>query len=159
MKCEVCGKEHDELPDIGADAPYYWSKEAEASGTCSLTEDLCIIEEEEYFVRGVVEIPILGTDDYFDWGVWVSLKKENFEIYRDNSDTSSIGPFFGWFSTEIDYYSVSTISLPTTVKFVGDGTRPRIFINECDHKLRKDQRSGIALQDAWRIVHHYTNEG
>lgn len=115
MKCEICGKEHDELPDIGSDAPYYWSKEAEASDTCSLTEDLCIIEGEEFFVRGVVEIPIQGTDDYFGWGVWVSLKKENFEIYRENSNSRSVGPFFGWFATKIDFFPVSTINLQTTV--------------------------------------------
>ncbi|MEM0966972.1 MAG: DUF2199 domain-containing protein [Verrucomicrobiota bacterium] len=159
MKGEICSETHDELPDIGSDAPYYWCKEAEASDSSSLTEDLCIIEGEEFFVRGVVEIPIQGTDDYFGWGVWVSLKKENFEIYRDNYDSSKIGPFFGWFATEIDYFSVSTINLQTTVKFVGGGTRPRIFINECDHKIRKDQRSGITFEEAWKIVHHYTDDG
>ncbi|MGJ8676928.1 MAG: DUF2199 domain-containing protein [Akkermansiaceae bacterium] len=158
MKCSVCGGNHDELPDIGSSSPFHWRDELEDVEGSLLTEDLCIVDAEDYFVRGVIEIPIIGSDDYFGWGVWVSLKKENFEVYRDNYDTDAIGPFFGWLATQIDFFPVETLNLPTTVKFVGDGTRPKIFINDCEHRLRSDQKSGITLEQAWETVHHYTAE-
>ena len=159
MKCAVCGEEHDELPDIGSAAPDQWRDELDDADNSLLTEDLCIVDGEDHFIRGVLEIPLVDRDDCFGWGVWVSLKKENFEIYREHFDSDAIGPFFGWLSTAIGYFAETTLNLLTTVKFVGGGARPRIFVNECDHQLRLDQRSGITLEAAWRIVHHYTGEG
>ena len=158
MKCAVCGKEHDELPDIGSAAPYQWRDELDDSDDSMLTEDLCIVDGEDYFIRGVLEVPLVDRDDYFGWGVWVSLKKENFETYREHFDSNLVGPFFGWLSTVITYCPETTLNLPTTVKFVGGGSRPRIFVNDCNHQLRLDQRTGITLAAAWRIVHHYTKE-
>ena len=157
-KCSVCGEEHGELPHIGSLTPFHWRDELDGVEGSLLTEDLCIVDSEDYFIRGVLEIPIIDSDDYFGWGVWVSLKKENFETYREHYDTDSIGPFFGWLATEIDFFHDQTLNLPTTVEFVGGGDRPSIFVNECDHELRSDQRSGITLEHAWRIVHHYTNQ-
>ena len=156
MKCAECGEEHDELPDIGSASPYHWRDELDSDPNSLLTEDLCIVEREDYFIRGVLQIPLLDRDDYFGWGVWVSLKKENFETYRKQFDSDAIGPFFGWLSTEIDYFSTTTLNLPTTAKFVGGGTRPRIFMNDCEHQLRTNQQEGITLEAAWGIVHHYT---
>lgn len=159
MKCAVCGNEHDELPDIGSAAPYQWRDELDNADDSLLTEDLCIVDGVDHFIRGVLEIPLIGQSDCFGWGVWVSLKKENFEIYREHFDSDAIGPFFGWLSTAIDWFPEETLNLPTTVKFVGGGTRPRIFVNACDHQLRLDQQAGITLETAWRIVHHYTDAG
>lgn len=158
MKCTECGEEHDELPDIGSAAPYHWRDELNDADDSLLTEDLCIVDGEDYFIRGVLEVPLVDQDDYFGWGVWVSLSKENFETYRKQFDSDAIGPFFGWLSTVIDYFPETTLNLPTTVKFVGGGTRPRIFVNGCDHPLRLDQRAGITLEAAWRIVHQYSQE-
>ena len=154
MKSEA----HDELPDIGSAAPYYWRDELDVASGSMLTEDLCIVDGDEFFIRGVIEIPLVDHDDRFGWGVWVSLKKENFDIYQEHYDSDAIGPFFGWLATDIDYFEQPTLNLQTTVKFVGGGTRPRIFINECDHNLRIDQRTGITLEAAWRIVRQYQKE-
>lgn len=107
MKCAVCGDEHDELDDPDNNL---------------LTEDLCMVDGEDYFIRGVLEIPLVERDDYFGWGVWVSEKKENFETCRDHFDTDAIGPFFGWLAAEIDYVPETTLNPPSSVKFVGGGT-------------------------------------
>lgn len=120
------------------------------------TDDLCVIENRDHFVRAVLEIPLVDSDDYFGWGVWVSLKKENFETYREQYDTDQIGPFFGWLCTEISFFDEPTLNLPTTIKFVGNGIRPRVFINECNHILRKQQTEGISTEDAWKTVDYYS---
>ena len=51
-----------------------------------LTTDLCIIEGRDFFVRGVIEIPVFDYEFEFGWGVWVSHKKENFEMIVKISD-------------------------------------------------------------------------
>jgi hypothetical protein len=38
-----------------------------------------VIDNEHYFVRGLVELPLVDGGGPFAWGVWVSLSKANFE--------------------------------------------------------------------------------
>src|SRR5437899_5103501 len=123
-KCSMCGEVHDDLPHIGSEAPYQWADRFASDPQSLLTEDLCIIEGRDYFVRGVLEIPVHDYEHEFGWGVWVSHKKENFEIYRENSQSADIGPFFGWLCTAIDYYDEPTLSPKTMAHYRGEGLRP-----------------------------------
>jgi hypothetical protein len=120
-----------------------------------LTKDLCIIKGRDFFVHGVIEIPVHDYEYEFGWGVWVSHKKENFEAYREHFDTADIGPFFGWLCTAIDYFLESTVELKTMAHYRGEGLRPRIVLEESEHPLFIQQRNGISLSKAWEIVHHY----
>ncbi len=153
--CSICGEEHDDLPHIGAAAPVQWSENLANDPQSLLTEDLCIIQGRDYFVRGVIEIPVHDYEHEFGWGVWVSHKKENFEIYRENSQSVDIGPFFGWLCTAIDYYDEPTLSLKATAHYRGGGLRPLIVLAECHHPLYRQQQDGISVKEAWEIVHHY----
>ena len=153
--CEICGEKHEDLPHIGSAAPFQWAGRLAKDPNSLLTTDLCIIEGRDFFVRGVIEIPVFDYEFEFGWGVWVSHKKENFEMYRENSDTASIGPFFGWLCTKIDYYSQATLGLKTMVHYRGGGVRPRVVLEESQHPLYLQQRDGISLSEGWRIVHHY----
>jgi len=109
--------------------------------------------QNDFFVRGVIEIPVHDYEHEFGWGVWVSHKKKNFETYRQNFDRPSIGPFFGWLCTEINYYPETTLHLKTMAHYRGQGLRPSIVLDEADHLLYRHQRDGISLSEAWRIVH------
>lgn len=158
--CSICQQEHDELPDIGSDRPdHYWDvDEDERERRIKLTSDTCEIDGEHFFIRGVVQIPIFGDPDGFGFGCWVSLKEENYRTYLQNFDTAEIGPFFGWLCTRIDYYAAETELLKTSVIFRGSGLRPSIKLHQSEeHQLAIDQRKGISKEQAWEIVHFYTN--
>jgi hypothetical protein len=158
FRCAICGEEHTDLPHIGSSAPFQWADELANDPESLLTKDLCIIEGRDFFVHGVIEIPVHDYEHEFGWGVWVSHKKENFETYRENFDSAGIGPFFGWLCTELDYYSDSTLELKTMAHYRGGGLRPRIALWESDHPLYGQQRGGISLSEAWKIVHHYEDK-
>jgi hypothetical protein len=160
FRCTVCGKVHDELPDIGFDKPDQWwgVPEAERASRIELTSDTCIIDGEDHFIRGVIELPIHGESRQFGFGVWVSQKKENFRTYVKNSDSAEIGPFFGWLCTRIAYYPQDTLQLKTRAHFRTGGLRPRIEVEPTDHPLAVDQREGISLARAWEIVHYYEKQ-
>jgi hypothetical protein len=156
-RCTVCGELHDDLPDIGADKPDQWwgIPAAERGRRIKLTGDTCVIDKRDYFIRGVIEIPIHDYPHCFGFGVWVSQKKENFYIYLKNFDSADIGPFFGWLCTRIAYYSVDSSGLKTRAHFREGNLRPAIELEPTDHPLAVDQRMGITLTKAWEIVHHY----
>lgn len=158
LTCATCGKKHTGLPHIGFAAPFQWSDDFANNPTSLLTDDLCIIEDRDFFIRGVIEIPVHDCEHEFGWGVWVSHKKENFEIYRKNFDSPEIGPFFGWLSTVIDYYPEPTLELKTMAHYRGKGLRPRIEVEKSEHPLFCQQRNGISLAEAWSIVHRYTKD-
>jgi hypothetical protein len=153
--CAICGQEHGDLPHIGSRAPFQWADELAQDPNSLLTEDLCIIEGRNFFVHGVMEIPVHNYEYEFGWGVWVSHKKENFEIYREHFHSAEIGPFFGWLRTRIDYYAERTLELKTMAHYRGGGLRPRIVLEESSHPLYRQQRNGISLAEAWKMVHHY----
>ena len=153
FNCTTCGEQHSDLPHIGFDAPLQWCDELAHDPRSLLTSDLCIIEERDYFVHGVIEIPVHDYEQGFGWGVWVSHKKENFEIYRANFESAEIGPFFGWLCNEIAYYSRPTGNLKTMAHYQGGKLRPRILVEPSDHPLYLQQRDGISFDEAWKIVH------
>jgi hypothetical protein len=158
-KCSSCGELHNELPDISSDRPdYYWQVDEKfRDEIITLTEDTCIIDE-DYFIRGVIEIQIHDYPERFGFGVWISQKKENFEKYLEFSDSNEIGPFFGWLSTNLNFYEEDTLSLKTTAHFQGSGKRPLIEVETTEHPLALDQQNGISLERAWEIVHFYMNK-
>lgn len=159
FRCSVCGKLHDELPDIGSDKPVQWwdVPEQERDERIKLSSDTCVIDGEHFFIRGVIEIPIIDYPDCFGFGVWVSQKRENFQMYRDNWNSSEIGPFFGWLSTRIGYYKEDTLLLKTMAHFRGERLRPLIALEPGVHPLAVDQERGISLTKVWEIVHFYTD--
>lgn len=156
-RCATCGQMHDDLPDIGSAEPWHYLTVPveERKQRTHLTTDTCIVDNEDYFIRGVIEIPVHDYSEKFGFGVWVSQKKENFEAYQRDPDTSAIGPFFGWLCTRINFYPVDTIALKARVHFRDRGLRPNIELEPTDHPLAIDQREGITLDRAWEIVHWY----
>jgi hypothetical protein len=157
FRCSVCGKSHEGLPNIGTDKPDHWwdVPEEERDQRIELTSDTCIIDNEEFFIRGVIEIHVHDHPEVFGFGVWVSQKRENFYKYLENFDSADIGPFFGWLCSRINYYAEDTRLLKTFAYFRKD-LRPSIVVEETDHPLAVDQRDGITLDKAWEIVHFYT---
>lgn len=155
--CSCCGQIHDGLPDLTFDKPGYVNSipDSEQKQRVRINEDLCVVDEEHYFIRGVIKIPVLDHDEDLGFGVWVSQKKENFEKYLENFDTKDIGPFFGWLSNEFKYGGESTTNLKTMAYFYGNGLRPLIELEESDHPLSLAQRHGISLDEAWRIIHQF----
>lgn len=157
FRCQTCDEIHEGLPDIGADYPdsYYDVPEDEREKRIFITSDLCSIDNEDFFIRGVIQIDVHGQDNDFGFGVWVSQKKENFQIYVDNFESDQIGPFFGWLNTRLSCYDEDTLALKTMAHFRGAKTRPYIEVEPTDHPLAIDQRDGISLERAWELVHHY----
>ena len=82
-KCGTCEEWHTgPCLDFGYDAPFYWRKELKGTAGSFLTEDYCAIEDESFFVRVLIHLPILGTGESFRWGVSGSLSRDNFRSFR-----------------------------------------------------------------------------
>ncbi|MFF9350768.1 DUF2199 domain-containing protein [Streptomyces sp. NPDC014734] len=145
--CSSCGEHHTELPmGYSTMAPDVWDAGLESDSDSMLSSDQCVVRNEHYFVKGLIEIPVLGSDEPFSWGVWVSLSRTNFTRALDVWETpgrESEQPYFGWLSTELGLYSPRTTNLRTNVHTRSIGRRPRIELEPTDHPLAMEQRTGI----------------
>jgi hypothetical protein len=167
--CRCCGERHDSLPmSYGTGAPAYWDSSFAGDESSTLEQEQCVIKAEHFFVRGRLVVPVTdgppGTE--FDWGVWVSLSRDNFA--RALSLWTTPGreqepPYFGWLSTELPGYQPSTLSLKTRLHTQAVGTRPLVELEPTDHPLAVEQRTGIALgrvqEIAETLLHRLTAPG
>ncbi|OKJ65215.1 hypothetical protein AMK27_05235 [Streptomyces sp. CB02009] len=129
-------------------APDVWDESFSDRSDSLLSSDQCVIQAQHYFVKGLIEIPVIDSDDVFSWAVWVSLSRENFARAADKWNTpgrEAEAPYFGWLSTELSLYSPSTINLKTHVHTRPVGHRPRIELEPTEHPLAVEQRTHITL--------------
>lgn len=148
--CTTCGKVHEGMPSFGADAPlsYYNVPEEERARRCALGSDDCVVDGKFFFVRGCIEIPVIGETEPFSWGVWVSLSEASFAEWvasYDVAERAHIGPFFGWLNAWLPPYP-DTVGLKTMVHLRNDGIRPYIELEPTDHPLAIEQRDGISVE-------------
>ena len=161
--CSTCHEFHSGLPiSYAADSPdsFAWLKEQEREERAVLGSDQCIIDQEKYFVRGLIELPRIGFADVFLWGVWASVWKEDFDEIGKNWGTPGrenlIGPYQGRLNNRLSAYP-DTLNLKCTIRIQPVGSRPLFYLDEPAHPLTCEQRQGISLeriqQIASRIMH------
>ncbi|GAB7047069.1 DUF2199 domain-containing protein [Catenuloplanes indicus] len=147
FECGRCGRRHDGLPfSYGAEAPAYWREDFESDEHSVLDEELCVIQAEHYFVRARLIIPVHDAADDFEWGVWTTLSRPNFTRMVDMWETAgreAEPPYFGWLSTELPAYPVSTLNVKLMVHTGVLGERPHVLVEPTGHPLAVEQRDGI----------------
>jgi hypothetical protein len=155
--CSKCGVLHDSVPDsyaFNAPWPWYLTSDKTRNATSFLSENECVLERQDYFVAGCLEIPVIGREAPFIWGVWVSLSKDNFDrqrLLRTDPARVHEPSYFGWLSSRIQVYP-DTILLKTHVHSRPVGMKPYIELEPTGHPLAVDQRNGISLERVQQIA-------
>ena len=155
--CSTCGEWHDELPlDFGADVPdmVYDIPPSEHESRILGNSDFFVIDNQYYFARGVIEIPILEHEQTFNWGVWVSLSEKNFKRMTEllqSAEREKEPLYFGWLCTALPYPE-STLNLKTMVYTQPAGIRPKIDLEPTSHPLAVEQKQGITIERVQQIA-------
>lgn len=134
---------------FGYDAPdYYYSiPESERNKRCELTSDLCSVGNEHFYIRGRLEIPVIGGNEPFAWLVWSSLSQKNFSLAQkdwNRRGRENEPPAMGWFSNSLRCYP-DTLNLKVKVWTRPVGQRPFFELEPTDHPLAVEQRNGISI--------------
>lgn len=157
LLCATCGKSHEGLPlEFGPEAPdpYFNIPELDRIQRTSLSGNRCVLDAKHCFVRGCIDLRILGGEDYFTWLVWLSLSPGNFERVSGHMETpgrESEPPYFGWLSTRLPGYP-DTWLLKTNVYTNPVGVLPSVILEPTDHPLAVEQRDGISPERARELV-------
>jgi hypothetical protein len=149
--CSRCGAEHEGIPlDWVYNEPWHWN-----GGNAPddwITEDLCAWTDDAgdpaFFIRGVLPIPVLGSDDVLGYGVWSSLSRRSFdrvvELWDEPARVAE-PPYFGWLSNSLPGYP-ETVSLPLDVITEELDKRPTLRLHDGDHPLIREQQQGMTRE-------------
>jgi hypothetical protein len=156
--CNRCGESHTGLPDIAFDAPTHWSSLTHVERERSLLEtDLCEIHADEgdfYYVRSLLEVPIVDAEPDFAYGVWGSLSRDNFDrfvaLYDDPARVDEPA-YFSWLSNAVPGFP-DTLDLAAELEIRDANLRPFLVLEPTDHPLAIAQREGITLATAFDLV-------
>ncbi len=149
--CPSCGKKHDSLsgsipvsmPTAAAKIPAdqrvdrVWSN-----------GELCVIDDEKFYLYGSIEIVIHGHAEGFAWGAWAELSEELFFWYQDILEAEGREknqPFKATLSTDIPFYP-PTIGFPVAVHIQPKGLRPHFSLADGPHPLIQDQKNGVSVE-------------
>ncbi len=157
--CSNCGEFHEGLPlDYAAEFPdYYFEVPAEEQEErIFINADFCVVDNEFFFIRGCIEIPILETDEFFVWGVWCSLSEKSYNRVMELSEAEDVeteSPFFGWLNTSLpkDIYP-ETLHLKTNVYLKNNNLRPFVHLELTEHPLTIEQEKGITVKRVEQIA-------
>ncbi|ESQ75772.1 DUF2199 domain-containing protein [Asticcacaulis sp. AC402] len=148
--CKTCGKVHDDLPIcFGVKAPWLdLVPEEEFEQRVDLTNDQCVVDETVFFIRGLIEIPILGHGESLAFSVWSSLSRASFDHMTDrwnDPGRANDPPYFGWLSSTLPPYPTHK-HLPLSVQVRDRGMVPLFIVVDEDHALAVDQQNGITVR-------------
>ena len=165
-KCGSCDEWHyGPCLDLGFDSPVYWSRDFDPGVDRNslsvdhlpksfLDDDLCIVDGEHFFVRGIIELPIIGTAETFCWGVWGSLSETNFKkllAVFDEPERVEMEPMFSWLSNDINEYE-DTVNLKMYAHVGDPDKRPTFELEPTDHQLSQEYWNGITAARVKEIM-------
>lgn len=152
--CPCCGTAFNGVFDIGYDHPDPWphgnrtesGQDVLYSGTDTLSADLCRWGEFR-FIRCVLRLPIIGTDQSFAFGPWGSVNPANFDRYVQAELTGTLDQFegcFAWLMNKLPGFLFDDW-LPCNLVIEATDERPVLEIHDGAHELARLQEEGITF--------------
>jgi len=155
--CSCCGEQYDTLPFAYAlDEPDLWRSvpEGERPYRGVLGTDSCVIDAKNYFIRGRIVIPVIGSKDPFIWGTWASVSQKSFERFGQLWDVAireNEPPLPGQLGSDIPIYP-ATSDLKCNIVMKNARRRPSFELEATDHPLAIEQRNGITIDRVKEIA-------
>jgi hypothetical protein len=159
--CSVCGKTHSpDESELSFDLPdeIFEFSEEERTQRCTIGDDVCAIDRERFFIRGLLPLPVIGRTQVYRIGMWAEVSVEVYRrIYQLWSDPNQADePHLpGAVANQLPLQSQNMRALPISIKLTGPKSRPDFFVQTQEHRLYREQMNGI---DEHRAL-EYTDQG
>ena len=155
FQCEVCGENHDFFDVAEFDLPRRGSLSGLFSEDVKIESDerWLIIENEIYFVKGLLEIPYDKNDKSLFWKVWISVSKDEFAKFIDTLSTSNESTYYigkGSLFAELPVEDCFGAEVSYTQKTIKEF--PGIVVLDSRHRLSKMCDTGISVKEVNRMM-------
>ena len=129
-----------------------------------LDADICAIDDRQFFVKGLLDIPIQGVKEPLSWGLWVTQTEKELNAYEDALGTDRAGVVTqGQITVTMPGYSdldQNGKNYRLDCELIGQrsGLRPTINLLPSEHILFRDHKFGIswarAIELVAKVPHH-----
>lgn len=159
-RCPSCPQTHHGFPALAYNLPdaIFMLSAEERERSAVISSDLCILNDERYFIRCVLAVAVLGYEDEFEYGPWVEINAEDFSRY---SVWFNLGVSPGWRSISGRIANALAGNRPTTLEIRcrvilpdDDESRPFVQVSEESHPLFDEQTHGMPITRATELVAH-----
>ena len=160
-RCRSCGEFHEGLPAWHFEAPAqaYAVPEADREHRLVLSADNCEIDGREFYLKGLLELPVRGSTEPFVFGVWLAVSPESYERFAElfADPTREAGESFsGRLCNSIPGYP-ETLGLQARLVVREYPMRPWVELGAVEHLLAQDQHGALtqerAIAMAERLLH------
>jgi len=147
--CSKCGQRHSlESSELVFKRPddIFSLSEEERAQRCDLGGELCALDRERFFLRGLLPLPVNGRSDPFRIGVWAEITLPVYQrIYDLWSDPNQAreSRMAATLANPVPLQTSNTLGLAISIQLTGPRTRPDYFIEAVDHPLYAEQQAGI----------------
>lgn len=159
-RCPSCTEIHQGFPALSyglPDAIFQLTVE-EKECRAVISSDLCILDDERYFIRCVLVVAVTGYEEDFEYGPWVEIDAEDFSRY---SVWFNLGASPGWHSIEgrlanaLPASQAPTLGLACRVVLPDDeDSRPFVEVSDPKHSLFDEQAHGMPITRATELIAH-----
>jgi hypothetical protein len=149
--CSVCGEHHDErLLDIrlGLPGAIHALDGDERAQRAWLADDFAVLDDERFFVRGLLELPIPELGSRFGYGTWLEVSMPDFqELMRRWHSDEQFDPVGCVVANELEPYRETT-GLAATLRATSPDKLPMVELDDAPHVLVREQQHGIGAARA-----------
>ena len=147
FQCTIDGEVYRGMPSFAAPQPesYFMIPEAQRAARCVVSDDACVIDERQFFIRACLDIPVHGYTLPLTYSVWTAISEESFVDWTDKyqlAKRKNTAAYFGWLNTILAGYP-DTYNLKVQVQLRDDGAAPIALLEQTNHPLSVEQRDGI----------------
>ncbi|MEL6479436.1 MAG: DUF2199 domain-containing protein [Pseudomonadota bacterium] len=148
--CTCCGLRHRGVPDLAFRSPFVVEEGERGNPRVVIedkTDDACVLTvdgDRAFFIRGVLPIPIRGSEESFGIGAWSTLSEASFDTYCcgvPRADQGRSGSFYGYLANEVPGFPGS-MNLVLDVAPQDGRLRPLL------HVQAGEDRSGLSAAQA-----------
>jgi hypothetical protein len=147
--CSVCGRHHDQrLLDIRLGLPHaiHVLDQDARTRRAWVADDFAVLDDERFFVRGLLELPIPGIGDRFAYGTWVEVSmRDSQELMRRWHDEEQFAPVECTLANDLEPYR-DTVGLRGTLHATSADKLPTVELADAAHELVRAQQAGISLR-------------
>ena len=129
------------LPDV-----IHALSDEERGTRCDISTDMCALDRERFFLRGLLPLPVSGRTEPYRLGVWAEISLDTFQrIYErwDDADQAEEPPHPATLANSLPLHQVDTLGLRVSIHLTGPKTRPDFHVETREHSLYLEQAQGI----------------
>lgn len=154
VRCSCCGEtvalDEAELAFRTPDAYHALDAEAKARPDTFCDGNFCVVAGTNHYVRGLIPLPVHGTDEAYCIGAWFELDAADWQHVRrtwDESGNDASPALRGRLANALPHHAPPTLGLAVDVQ-PHDETWPTARVVDAAHALAQEQSAGISAHRA-----------